>query len=189
MTLLFVGGVGYLLYRSRQTRNDIRPSKHSTPVRPPSNPKPTLATQGTTHTRAFTRPIIVELQAVAHIVDWAALTPSFENWLLGYLAGHLLNTSERQEPLAILGVGMWSQQAGWERLATDTSLLIDVLSQHDEGVANLGLVRLKSRLTEYLIADDAWITGARDGVQQAKEWNARGSLAIVAQQRWFEYGR
>ncbi len=136
------------------------------------------------YSRAFTTPISLELNIAANTIAWDMGNSVFCKWLLGYLSGYLLYAANPREPLVILEVGLWSQQAGWDRLKDNVERLIDTLGVHDQKVADLGLHATKPYLTQYLITDSDWLDGAKAGVKQAREYNISGTILSLINARW-----
>lgn len=136
--------------------------------------------------RCFTRPIRIEIHSSIRTVDWNLHTPAFEKWFIGYLSGFLLYEANSNDPMAILNAGMWSRQAGWERLSRHVGYLIDTLIKHDMVVGDCQISGFKSLLVNPLIEDKNWVLGAQDGSIQAKDWNSVGSILPVIDTRWSE---
>jgi hypothetical protein len=190
ITLLVFGGIGYFIFRSTGSGKKSTPNRREYPREikpaPPKRNARSQEPQRMEFKKAFTRPVICELHAVAHLIDWNVLSPAFEKWILGYLSGFLLYASNPKDPLEILNVGMWSQQAAWDRLSEDIIQFLDALGKHDKAVADLKIESVKPHLSEYLITDENWIVGARDGCSQAKDWNTVGSVLPIIEKRWSE---
>lgn len=187
---LIVGGIGYLAYRGKTSAQSSSSTKNTRSNQEAENREKIVSSskneQRLIFTKNFTMPILVELNSASRKVTQNRVSAAFDRWLIGYFSGFLLYQSNPKEPLAILDVGMWSRQAGWDRLSKDVALLIDALIAQDQNLKIMNIEKLKACLSEYLLSDKNWIIGARDGIFQAKDWNAVGSISPIIEKRWSE---
>ena len=186
--LIFIAGVSYVIYRSTTKEKSKNSKKRSpqTAVKVSDVSAKAKKNEQVSFSRCFTRPTRIEIHSSIRTVDWNLRTPAFEKWFIGYLSGFLLYEANSNDPMAILNAGMWSRQAGWERLSRHVGYLIDTLIKHDMVVGDCQISGFKSLLVKPLIEDKNWVLGAQDGSIQAKDWNSVGSILPVIDTRWSE---
>ena len=137
--------------------------------------------------KEFVWPIVVEIKWCSKADAWKQVSEPFQRWFLGYLSGFLLYQANPKQPMEILEAGMWSQQAGWERLSSDVNDLILAICRYAPIGRFKSLKAFKVQLSNYLVADKDWMKGAEDGVKQAESWNTTGTLLPLLDSRLKDY--